>query len=214
MLPLLSAHVPKTAGTSFRYALIDIYGADRAFFDYGHITDGFGSRHPKVAPDAAVVHGHVWPGRHPSAEIITWVRDPIQRLVSHYEHFRREPTNPNPLAQQIHRYGMTFESFIEHPDMINSMTGMFGPIDYHTFSFIGISDDYEAEMLRAADYLRWHKIPVVARALKNPEKRATSYPVRDHLRDRIFELNQRDYEMYEYALAQRADYARKAQRAG
>ncbi len=207
MLPLLSAHIPKTAGTSFRFALIDIYGAERAFFDYGAITDGFGAAHPGLPDRASVVHGHVWPGRHPSRAIITWVRDPAQRLASHYEHFRREPYNPNPVAHQIHHHGMTFEDFIEHPDMINAMSGMFGPIDYHDFAFIGICENYDAEMQRAADYLGWPRIPVPARALQNPDKFAETYSLPQGIRNRILELNQRDYEMYEFALAVQTDYS-------
>lgn len=111
--PLVSLHLPKTAGTSFGLALAEHFGA--AFWpDYdfpamqvprirrelGTIAAGWRLR-AQMPQSVRCVHGHFLPlkyrialGRH--ADFAVWLREPVDRLLSHYHFWRRDYAGADP----------------------------------------------------------------------------------------------------------------------
>ena len=93
--PLISLHVPKCAGQSFRGLLRHWYG-DRLFFHYFHKENAPPPRH--VLPPRACVHGHFNRKKglgvddyYPEAgQFITILRDPLEIALSNYFYWKRK----------------------------------------------------------------------------------------------------------------------------
>ena len=125
---LLSIHIPKTAGTAWRLYLEDNLGSRAGFVSpEARDADQVGSRALALTEagdtDAArtlveaagcgLIAGHralelidLWP----EAGAMAWLRDPVDRLVSEYLHFRSRP-QPMAVAQQIARGEMGIETY-------------------------------------------------------------------------------------------------------
>src|SRR5437762_9155277 len=92
---LISLHIPKTGGTSFRNILKSVYGDDQVV-NFEIETNGVIRLneipfHKKYLPDVKVIHGHfVYETFFNSFKlpegykIITWVRDPVKRVISNF----------------------------------------------------------------------------------------------------------------------------------
>ena len=100
---LISVHLPKTAGTSFERSLRQHFGAqlERRYADkplHHHplrrnlraAREGLCGRRRQEAASPACVHGHFLPlsyrhlARRADVRFVTWLREPIDRLLSHY----------------------------------------------------------------------------------------------------------------------------------
>ena len=102
--PLFFVHIPKTAGTSFRHALEEYFGSEFVCRDYGpqqnqtslevlsyvyenmdlyKFFQGFDGQYK-------VLTGHVPAGKYVSSigvhRIISFVREPVKAVISHYRH--------------------------------------------------------------------------------------------------------------------------------
>ncbi|MBO0905080.1 sulfotransferase family 2 domain-containing protein [Jiella sonneratiae] len=123
-LKLIFLHVPKTGGTSVRAAILETFGADRVYSDYGERPahpaspvnldpEGYlrsieAEGHPDLTGMSAVV-GHFWPKKY---ERMTHclramvLRDPLDRAISHY--FYRLSRDPvlGPLGETFRQFVM------------------------------------------------------------------------------------------------------------
>lgn len=163
---LVSLHLPKSAGTSFRLSLQDIYG-ESLLADYegmSMIQEYLcGSVSPEKLIDPPVghilsstrcIHGHFLPakylylcGANSETRFITWLRDPFSRLVSHYLFFKRS-YNPaaGPLFRRVIEEAWTVERFCLSEEYRNIYSKYLWNFPLHKFSFIGISEFYEQDM--------------------------------------------------------------------
>ncbi len=85
---IISVHVPKTAGTTFKKVLQQIYTDQEIFFDYPHRGPLHNKMLAKDSANVRVIHGHFPANKYelkfPKARKIIWLRNPIIRLISHY----------------------------------------------------------------------------------------------------------------------------------
>ena len=106
---LISVHMPKAAGTSCLYLFEKIYGA-RLFLDYDdkilHKSKfikrkdaifSMSKNRLNISKYANIdcIHGHFMPLKYrfidsQDAVFLTWLRHPVQRLISHYYYWVRE----------------------------------------------------------------------------------------------------------------------------
>lgn len=162
----VSYHIPKTAGTSLRTALVKAYGTDAVFGAYRQSGSRALSQGKAIwLPNKTrVVHGHVKThARHaeifPNARRIVWVRDPIQRawslLTRLLEVKEKDPFYPLFKARYLDK-GITdkealFECFVKDNDMNRAIYGYrmyFKAIPPSEFDFVGSVHSMHEDMER------------------------------------------------------------------
>ena len=106
---IVSVHIPKTGGVTFREALGEL-AAGRLVHDYEDRPLAPRSRWRVAAralPARRAPGGDARRARalrrerstgavHPDARFVTWFRDPIERLISHFHYWQREPDPEEP----------------------------------------------------------------------------------------------------------------------
>ena len=154
-MTLFFVHIPKTAGTSFRLAASDYFGASAVTYDYGanqretapsvrdcvygDTPDWWRLKRTLEASGQSLLGGHVPVDKYVSllgvANTLTFLRDPLQRIVSDYEHFRRH-----------HGYTGCFDTFYRHPTMQNRMQKMLQGVPIEAIGCIGMTEAYEESL--------------------------------------------------------------------
>ena len=223
---IVSLHLPKTAGPSLAEALRANarcgYRDDYADLPMQHavrrrrldaIRRGLALR-GKLPADGGCIHGHflaikyrIALGRRP-ARFITWMRDPVQRLASHYAYWHRDYDGSDPgqpLRNRMLREGWTFERFALGPEMRNVYAEYLWGVDLARFDFVGITEHYPEELGRLAALLGPSFRPVHAAVLVNPDGDGGGYAVDPELRARIESHHAADVALYRQALALREE---------
>ena len=216
---LVSVHVPKTAGTSFREALHRIHGdallLDNADRPLAHARWARRSRAIRDALagagrelPAACVHGHFLPVKYALARRVrfcTWLRDPVQRIVSRYHHYVRHAEREPHHARWGLVPGLSMEAFVRLPQYRDTYAEYFWMFPLARFDFIGIVEDYEADLVRFCDRFGFaHQGLAGESRNRNPSRPSTAYDVEPALERLIRAFNPRDLAIYQRALDLRA----------
>lgn len=149
----LFVHIPKTAGTSFRDSLGDIFG-DGLYCDYGPdeatspaVIEYIHKRnaYPEFAsflaeqPKLICLSGHYPIKKYGPffyiKNIMLFGRNPIQRTISQYEHIRR-----------VEGCTESLESFCSKPAHMNLQTRNIGRVPYSLIGFIGLQEFYSESL--------------------------------------------------------------------
>jgi len=209
---LLSLHIPKTAGTSFRNILKTIYGKDAVvrfdILDHGIVRLNQEIFSSDKLPSAKVIHGHfVFKDISEQFELpadikkITWVRHPVQRVVSNYLYLEaRMKTLLNEEKREINILKKMQRTLLEYArDELNRnrQCKFLEGITLDQFDFVGIIEDFETDLVHAANILGWPKIPIPIHQNKTPLKKPE---LPEHILNEIKALNSRDIELYQEAL--------------
>lgn len=194
----LSIHIPKTAGVSIRNILKEHFGPGFVQY-YWEITDAWGRVLDQVPPDATCVHGHYQTDKmtrlFPQAELITWVRDPVERVISSYHHRLRDPDPKHPVCQELHQKKLSLTEYAALPLVRNEMTRYFGSKKPEDFLFIGIVEEFE-HSLRLMAQLLGIPAPSSRRDNVNPEKLSGCYQLDPAVRREILAVNEQDAILY------------------
>lgn len=160
---IISLHVPKTAGTSFLAALSEKYGRGLETDYKGAIFGKWGIVNQTISPEnipAAVqcIHGHFEARRYRlfnHAGFIAWIRDPVERVASHYYYWKKTSTAQSPgLRGQVIRENWTLKDFCLSAEMKNFYTNrIFKDFDMVRFKFIGITERYAQDLKVLSDIL-------------------------------------------------------------
>lgn len=216
--PLISVHVPKTAGSTFSVLLRKHFGKG-LHLDYGPgheattdlIRDAFyespgdRDRARTVLEDAftrnklGCVHGHFQAEKYhrlfPEADFIFWVRDPVERLLSNFYFFRRYPELGNEIVRRVHEGRINIREFAEREEFRNVHVKMIRNVPMERFAFIGLCESYDASVHRFAD--RFGIRPPRKRGVRSQNINARKPRLSDEkLRGYIRSLNREDEELY------------------
>jgi hypothetical protein len=169
---LLSIHIAKTAGNSFREALLDAYGHDRVLRDYGDwsgFDEPFANRRRagRVAAMRArrdellakydVIHGHFvadkYLGLFPSADFLSFFREPAQQTLSHWRWQsaltdRRSDVNPEE-HMEVRYWRELRPSVEEHLEWVfyrDHQSQFLGSLPIDALAFVGIYEEYEKSL--------------------------------------------------------------------
>ncbi len=194
----LSLHIPKTAGLTFSLVLAEVFRQD-FFRSYWEITDCQGKVVPAFPDHARCIHGHIDLERllsaYPEAILITWVREPVQRVASLYHYWRREPDWRHPLCRALHEQQLSLTAFARQDQARNDLARFFGGFGPADFQFIGVFEELAASM--ALFFRKFHLPPLpLAHGHRNPDRGADGYPVSSREQAEIADLNADDIRLY------------------
>ena len=166
MLELISVHTPKCAGTSFRHSLANAYSEEKVFFDYADRVgdpaspinldpEGFmaGMRCSDRLEGISAIHGHFNINKYSYMESkcarITFLRHPLERLVSHYFFWMSTNRHGHSLHNYVIDNNLSILQFSRLPYIRYFYTNvMFRNVDMAVFDFIGRYEDHDHEMDR------------------------------------------------------------------
>ena len=218
---MVSVHLPKTAGTSFRATLEDHFGPRlRSDYDDMPLHKGAAERNLAGLEGAVAnflgnfdgvgcIHGHFLPMKYLllrdrlNTEFVTWLRHPVDRLVSHYDFWKRQydPATAGPLHRTVVAQDWSLERFClseELRDVYATFLWAF-PLEY--FAFVGIVEHYAEDHA----FFMAHHLGAAA-----PTKRLNAAPPRERpvaldsgLRRDIEAFHAADMRLYETALVLR-----------
>lgn len=211
---LISVHIPKTGGTAFGELLAARFG-QALLRDY----DDRPLSHPAVArlgaallrmpaqparvAGFAAVHGHFLAVKYLAVpgDVVTWLRDPVQRVVSRYHHYLRDVSEGRPLQRVAGlRPGLDLAAFIELPRFQDTMAKYFTGFPLRRVRCFGFSEDM-AEGLARMRRVTGLELgpPILANA--NPARGSEDYDLPEALRRRIEKLNAGDHRLWNEARA-------------
>lgn len=152
--PLVFVHVPKTAGTSFRLGLDEAVGREYVCRDYGagnpetsaivnhcvyEKSDFWEFKKQFADSGYRFITGHFGAQRYlpvfPTGNMITFLRDPLQRAVSEYHHLVKHAG-----------YEHSLEHYYRSPEFINRQHNMFRGVPWVALGFIGITELYKESL--------------------------------------------------------------------
>lgn len=209
---VLSLHIPKTAGTSFRNILKEVYGEKAVVrFDINNkgvvrLNQEFYTK--KKLPDSRVIHGH-FTYRDINTQFdlpkdiqkITWLRNPVDRVISNYFYLEsRLKTLLNEEQNNLNILSKMQRSLIEYArDEINRnrQSNFLSGITLEEFDFVGIQEDFENDLIEISKVLNWEKLPNILHQNKTPIKKNN---LNIEIIKEIEWLNQNDMELYKNAL--------------
>lgn len=165
---LVSVHMPKTAGLSFRASLEACFG-EGFRHDY---QDYPLAQEPQVRRQRAVdwgraaqaadfagvscVHGHFLPvkylelARTLPCTFVTWLREPVARLVSHYDYWQRAYDPGSDLTSPLHRRvveeGWSLQRFCLAPELRNVYSEFLWGFPLERLDFIGITEFFADDL--------------------------------------------------------------------
>lgn len=206
----LFVHIPKTAGTSFRMAAENLFGVERIAYDYSLRAPETSScvrehyytkknlealRELLIERRVALLGGHFSYRRYssilPTHRVISFVRDPVSRVLSEYHHFSRH-------------YGFTgaLTDFVRQSRNQNLQATLLSGVPLREAAFVGVTEFYELSLKELERKLGWTLC--VLRLNANPERERNGIPEDRASRSEvnlIKDLNRQDMDLYAAAVA-------------
>lgn len=200
---VISVHVPKCAGTSFRRILSDICGA-RIWFNYGTIFSRDQARLDLVPQGTSFIHGHfiadAFDDLYPRRRLVTWVRHPVERLVSNYNHFLRSPDMRDDCCRALHKQGLSLRQFADLVWMQNETSRYLAKKRLEDFEFVGITERFAESMEVFCETFGFRSVSRFPQENVNPERGDLRYEVSPDDYEHILRRNAADLAWYEGAV--------------
>ena len=216
---LIFVHIPKTAGTTFKSVLFNHFKPEeRIVVDskdwlepnlYINSREGLpDAKQIKPNNNVKFIMGHFKASRfsnlYPTADLITWVRDPLQRIVSSYYYYLFITPDSRGVLKKHRKYDIIdIEKFVSHNANKNSMSKQLN-ISLNKFKFIGIAENFSKELIRYQTIMNSKELALEATKDYNinPIKKSTQevYEVNEDIKELIMRENKKDYELYNECL--------------
>ena len=220
---LISVHMPKTAGTSF-LATLELHFGAALLKDYADlpINTPPAQRHRSALENALrnstrdfagidCIHGHFLPAKYLTAasspagvQFITWMRDPVDRVVSHFHFWKNyhDPASAGALHSKVVAEDWSLERFTLGSELQNLYSQFLWAFPPWNFDFIGITEHYAADL----EYFTRRHLgkPASPQMLNLAPALGESRHIDDTLRKKIEAHHALDMGLYRAALEKRA----------
>ena len=217
---LISVHIPKTAGSTYQKHLRSIFGKNICY-DFTDQYDFVDPASPtmlmrilrmlhaakrgraSIRDTDECITGHFRASKYyalyPDAKLVTWVRDPVERVISHYYHWLRHPTRRHSVCHRLHKENLSLVQFAEIPEMRNLQFRYLDGINVEEFWFVGVQEYFD-EMMPL--FYKQMRLPNQFFPAENVNKKNASdkYSIDMETKKYIRELNSKDQELYLFAL--------------
>jgi hypothetical protein len=217
---LISLHIPKTGGQSFLRSLEALAEGD-VIQDYHNrpLVEGFVERRLRHGgidlvrlreiagrlertTGWVIVHGHFLAGKYrsvfPEARYICWIRDPVQRVCSHYAYWKYNSTKMKGVPEHL-KPGLI--EFATQERIRNMQTRFLCQTRLEAFDFVGITQEFDRSM-RLFHAWSGTTLPAFKPLNQNANRNASGYRLDAETRARIEEVNSEDMDLYSCAIIQ------------
>jgi hypothetical protein len=156
----------------------------------------------KKDPPRVFIHGHFVASKYdrlfPSARLVTWLRDPVERVASHYHFWLRHPNLKHPICKRLIAEKLSLAEFAEVEGMRNVHSRLLGGKDLADFDFVGITEEYDRSLaLFLSLFAPGGGVPAVASVNQHPDRGGDRYEIGEEERRRIVACNEADFALYE-----------------
>jgi hypothetical protein len=200
---LISVHVPKCAGTSFRLLIDKLYG-NGVWHNYGIIFSKESAKADAIPTGTQIIHGHFLADAFdeilPTRRYLTWVRHPVERVVSNYYHFLRSPDMRDDCCRQLHEGKLNMRQFSDLDWMQNEISRYLAGKAFDEFEFVGVSEEFEESMRLFCATFGFAGFKEFPRANTNPERMGGNYALSGDDFAYIADRNRADLAFYEEAV--------------
>ena len=219
---LVSIHIPKTAGTSFRHTLVKEYGADKVcrldidpnkvhseqrYFLENILTNDIQVLHGHMPYDCLIKNFNI----SQNIPVITWLRNPVDRVISNYMYLsKRLEEELDEKGKNLNILSKMKRSLLEYATNEvnrNRMSKFLHGLELEKLTFIGFIENYSEDLKQLAQLMNWqnieeHNINITGKKIDH---------ISDSDKDIIREMNELDINLYRKALALRSisEYTRK-----
>ena len=225
---LISVHMPKAGGMSFRTLLEEHY-SKHFQHDYADlpINTPVGERHAMAEAsfekskntltwkfnhrNTKCIHGHFIPYKYAglygkkNIQFVTWLRDPLERLASHYHFWFRHydaNTTPGSLHRKVVEENWSFETFCFSKEMQNFYAQFLWKFPITQFDFVGITEHFDDDIrFFSKTFLGQSDINIPA-TNQNPEKPKSYFDDKAFV-EKLKAFYAEDYGIYNTALEMR-----------
>ena len=192
----ISLHIPKTGGTVFiRHVLVGCF-PNHIKRDY--TTDPFSNPGGLKGRGFQIIHGHFKAIRykHYNRPFITWVRNPLNRIVSHYSYSlkRKRWRVAGGMARDYERKVKPFDQYIIENS--NFMSRLLDGVPIKRFAFIGVLEFWKESIEEFGRLIGMDLSRFIELGKHDRKKSYRVTPTKEDLK--LFaDINQRDYDLWE-----------------
>ncbi len=217
---LISLHLPKTAGSSFLKSLHEHFGQqllrdnDNPMHIPVYDRNRYALQSSIISGDRTVtgiqcIYGHFLPLKYlllsvkQDVTFITWMRNPVERLLSHYYFWKRpfDPAKVGPLRRKMADEKWSLERFCLGSELQSLYRQYLWGFPVENFDFIGITEFYEEDLRYFSNKFLGMNLPCYQ--LNTGNKKSGSYDIDENFRKEIESFHRDDMILYEYALEKR-----------
>ena len=217
---LISVHMPKAGGTTFLSLFESIYGdsllrdyddkilSKSTFFQRKNSLISMSKNRCKISDYAKFncIHGHFMPLKYRffdsrDAFFLTWLRHPVQRLMSHYHYWSREPLNEEAgmLRRRFVKERWSLRRFCLAEELRDIYSRILWGFPLKRFDFVGITEFFQEDVAFFTKQMFGRVLEVNASNL-NPDQKENMYSVDKILQREIEHFHKRDMAIYREAL--------------
>lgn len=211
-IQLISVHIPKTAGTSFRNTLKTVYGEQqvvRLDIDLVHSVLKINEQsfeEKRLHKKHQVIHGHFSPTLlkahfkiEPDIPFITWLRNPVDRVISNYYYLeKRLKEELNETGKGLNILSKMQRSLIEYAGAEanrNRMSKFLAGKPLKEFLFVGLTEYYSEDLVDLSSALGWEDFKELRHNVTGTDYSIVPQDVRDEIK----KLNKEDEALYQIA---------------